>query len=506
VTILFYADIIFIMNQHEETLAKINELNDKKLHLLASMQVKEALLERPNDIDLLFAQAKNYTDMRDYLSAANLLQKILVFNPNEPTYLRLAAQSWLYAGELDRALEMANRFMGETNSCSEGRLLLTTINERNGRIEEARSQLSHVPMLDANYENVCKLEANLLYAEKEYEKVIVLLQQYHQWAEGAEGSTVPPDEDKVIDSWFLLAKVYNKIGEYDKAWESSVKAHEIANQNWDCDKYDALLTNVRSLFSEENLRTLARSTNPTSQPVFIVGNPRSGTSLLEQILSMHSDVSNAGELATQNAIQYSLQTTLDSFHKWPDCIVDMRIDDANLYSQEYCEATNWFSIGKKCVTNKALALHPLAGFLSLILPQSRMIMLHRHPLDNCVSCFTTNLVISGHGYTSTLEKLGRTWVARRKMQDFWTEVLESPVMNLHYDQLVTNQEEETKRLLEFLELPWQDDCIDFHKSTRVAATISYDQVNQKMYTSSSGRWKNYEKHLGPLIDIVGDYL
>lgn len=98
------------------------------------------------------------------------------------------------------------------------------------------------------------------------------------------------------------------------------------------------------------------------------------------------------------------------------------------------------------------------------------------------------------------------WVTRRVMQDYWSEVVEVPVMDLHYDKLVVDQENETRRLLEFLDLPWEEACLDFHKSKRVAATISYDQVNQKMYTSSSGRWKNYEKHLGPLIDIVGDYL
>jgi hypothetical protein len=86
------------------------------------------------------------------------------------------------------------------------------------------------------------------------------------------------------------------------------------------------------------------------------------------------------------------------------------------------------------------------------------------------------------------------------MREHWRETLDMPILELHYEQLVSNQEFETKRLLKFLGVPWEPKCLDFHTSKRVAATISYDQVNKKMYSSSSGRWKRYEKHLGPLID------
>ncbi|HJO15432.1 MAG TPA: sulfotransferase, partial [Phycisphaerales bacterium] len=309
-----------------------------------------------------------------------------------------------------------------------------------------------------------------------------------------------------IDSWFNLVKIYNKIGEYDLAWETAVHAHDISNQKWEAKKVKPKLELIKEIFSAENLRALAHSTAPFEQPVFIVGNARSGTSLLEQILSMHPDVGNGGELMVSGSIQRKMQSATDSFHRYPQCVFDMRVEDANAFAAEYRDAIEWFSVGKKRVTNKAIGLQRQVGFLSLFLPQSRAIMLHRHPLDNCVSCFTSNLVRTGHAYTRTIQTLGQMWVMRREMQDYWTEVVEIPVMDLHYDKLVVDQEAETRRLIEFLDLPWNEDCLQFHKSRRVAATISYDQVNQKMYTSSSGRWKNYEKHLGPLIDIVGDYL
>jgi hypothetical protein len=97
-------------------------------------------------------------------------------------------------------------------------------------------------------------------------------------------------------------------------------------------------------------------------------------------------------------------------------------------------------------------------------------------------------------------------VERHKLQELWTEVLDIPTMNLDYEVLVANQEAETRRIIDFLDLPWDERGLEFHKSERVATTISYDQVNQKMYKSSSGRWTNYEKHLGPMMNILEPYL
>ena len=151
-------------------------------------------------------------------------------------------------------------------------------------------------------------------------------------------------------------------------------------------------------------------------------------------------------------------------------------------------------------------MHVQLGMLAMAMPKMRVIDLHRHPLDNCVSCFTMNLLISGHAYTNSLESLGRVWVARRKMQEYWPTVLDIPFLKVHYEDMVSDQENQTRRILDFLDVPFDDACLNFHEADKTAATLSYDQVSQKMYTTSKGRWRNYEKHLGPLIDILEPYL
>lgn len=489
-----------------ETVRNVQELLKRKLYILAQEQVVLALDESPNDVDLLLTLSQVYFEGQDFLSAAGALEQVLKIVPDDPDILHKAGLTNALAGTVDRGLELARKFLFLSDHSPHAWQLISNIYEKTGKIEEARDAIARVPDSDAFYEANKNVETKLLYAEKKYGEAIDVIRQYHQWAEEAKGTAHAPDDALYVDSWFHLAKVHNRVGDYDDAWEAATHAHQIADQKWDHEQFVEKHEVLKQVFCKESLRSLAHATDPFEQPVFVVGNARSGTSLLEQILSMHPEIGNGGELMATGTIQRKLQAMTDSFHKYPHCVFDLRVEDADACSQEYRKSIEWFSVGKTRVTNKAIGLQSQVGFLSLILPHSRMIMLHRHPLDNCLSCYTTNLVHSGHGYTRTIETLGKAWVTRREMQDYWSQVIENPVMDLHYDRLVADQEQETRRLIDFLDLPWEEECLHFHKSRRVAATISYDQVNQKMYTSSSGRWKNYEKHLGPLIDIVGDYI
>ena len=500
------AAIMVPMANLEVTIAQIEQLAKRKLYTLAVEQTLDAIESAPSNIDLKVNLAQIYYQAQDYISAVGTIRDVLLQIPNSPELLHRAGLYAATAGMTDWALEVATKAASLPGSLPVTWQLIANIHEKTGETELAAEALSRVPDDDMHYESNRTTEAKILYSRKQYSEAIDLIKNYFEWAEKRSTAKELASNNQYIEIWFQLVKIYNKIGEYDLAWESATQAHERANQRWDQAKFDAMHENLRTIFSKENLRALAHSEAPYEQPVFIVGNARSGTSLLEQILSMHPDVGNGGELIVTGTIQRSMPQAMDSFNSYPDCIFDMRVEDANAFAKQYQKATEWFSLGKKRVTNKSIGLQAQVGMLSLILPKSRAIMLHRHPLDNCLSCFTTNLVHTGHGYTKTIETLGHTWLTRRTMQDFWTEVAEIPVMNLHYDELVVNQEHETRRLIEFLDLPWNEECLNFHKSRRIAATISYDQVNQKMYTSSSGRWKNYEKHLGPLIDILGDYL
>ena len=316
---------------------------------------------------------------------------------------------------------------------------------------------------------------------------------------------------RIVDCGFQMCKAYDRMGDYDNAWAAATRAHQDhqrrGNSVFTTTEYVQNIDSIMELMDKETLASLAHCQEELEwEPLYIVGNPRSGTSLLEQILSMHPDIANGGEMSISLRLQEDLPRLTDSYHSWPDSVLDMQVGDAGELGRRYMAALAHFSAGKKIVSNKALNLQAQLGFLSLITPNARAIMLYRYPLDNCVSCYTTNLLSSGHLYCSNLEHLADVWLARRKIMEHWFDRVEIPLMELHYEGLVQNQEFETRRLIEFLGLEWDESCLEFYKSKFVARTISYDQVNRKMYTTSDGRWKNYEKHLGPLIDRLSDYL
>ena len=465
---------------------------------MARERAEELYEQFPEDPAIMILLAEICTKLSDFLTAARLSDKLLIQNSEDAERLLRAGDSWLMVGEYDKAVELSTQAKAtgdhQTNAC----LLLVNIYSRSHQSDLAWEVLSRIPVTKKNQPNIWSLTAQLHLADKEDEKAHELLQNLIR----------AEDVSKALqlDAWFTFAKIHDKNGEYDEAWAAATKAHEVNNKPFSLDQFHKDAENQKSFFTKEMLQNLSHASNPVDSPVLIMGNPRSGTSLLEQILSMHPDVSNAGELSISSSMMRKIPLLTDSFLPFPKCTLDLRQDDVDALQALYLDSADWYSQDKKRVTNKSLALHEHAGFLNLVLPDARMILLHRHPLDNCISCHMTNLLANGHAYTSDLSNLGKMWVIRRQLQDHWRETLELKVMDLHYEKLVESQESETRRLLEFLDIPWEDGCLQFHKSKRIAATISHDQVNKKMYKSSSGRWKNYEKHIGPLIEEVKDYL
>ena len=483
----------------EEAVTAIKKLISQKMLQFARRSSHEALREYPDSRQIRYLIAFISSELKDYATASVLLEQLNNEDPDQIEILKSLIEVWNGLGEMNTAIRYSNQIEELTGRKNQATLTNADIYERNNKIEKADEELAKLPSNFLEQTANINIRARVLISKKEYEQAIDLILKY-------EDSLQELEELSQITAYFMLTKAYDKLGEYDKAWEAAAKAHSLSTFPFDIDNYFKQFSEVREFMSREIIEALVEGPTTEVEPLFIVGNPRSGTSLLEQILSMHPDIENCGEMCVGMTMQLDIMPLTDSFHAWPNNLVDIRADDAAKLAELYLEAVEYSRNGERVMSNKALNLPIQVGFLSKVLPSSRAIMLHRHPLDNAVSCYTTNLVAAGHPYTNNLEHLGRVWIERKKMTDMWTDILSIPVMELHYENLVANQREETERLIKFLDLPWEEDCMQFHKSKRVAKTISYDQVNKKMYKTSSGRWKNYEKHLGPIMDIVSDYI
>lgn len=491
---------------------KANGLIQQKYFGLARELLDRSLKESPNSFGLKIKMMEVYRELRDFHQAGLFLDILLKESPDNDHLFSMLPQSLLQRGlteqAVERAMELRER-IGLNNPL--GIAQLAEIYEKTSKPEDLRQLIDEFKPTD-DYTNMIRLlnEGRLALRGKEYDQAVKYFLELKTNIENTKTTDDAQRVNLLIDCLFHLAKAYDRMGDFDNAWDAASQAHRVQQETgtkFNADEYVRMLEAVQRRMDPQTLKSLAHcDTHLDQTPLYIVGNPRSGTSLLEQILSMHSEVANGGELTIGLRLQEDLLTLTDSYHGWPDAVLDMRTDDANELGRRYMSSLKELHLSDKIVSNKALNLQIQLGFLSLITPNCKAIMLYRYPLDNCVSCFTTNLLSSGHTYCSDLEDMGKVWMARRKIMEYWQDCLEIPILELHYESMVQDQEFETRRIIEFLDLDWQESCLDFHKSDLVARTISYDQVNRKMYSTSNGRWRNYEKHLQPFADLVRDYL
>ncbi|MBM43529.1 MAG: hypothetical protein CMJ36_00730 [Phycisphaerae bacterium] len=484
----------------------IADLNKKDLYHLAYGRLLEAIEEDPGNENLPILLGDTCLGLNDFNEANRLYSKALEKQPDQQRVLSRMPRVLLGTGDKEGAIEAGKRLIKLVPAARKNvsAISLADTYERLNEIELAKATIDEV-VTDGDEEKamVEYVMARVLIQEKKYEEAVQRFKQYIEMRDSFEyEKALSPS----AEAWFMICKAYDRMGEYDLAWEAAEHAHRDF-QGWDGRKMLQDLDEMRSFMTRPVIEGIAQADKEYPwAPLFIVGMPRSGTTLLEQILSMHPSVSNGGEMATPSKMTLDLPRITNSLLPWPKSMIDMRARDANKLGDIYMKAVAYFAGDSTIASNKSLMLQIQLGFLSRVMPNSRAIMLYRHPLDNAVSCHTTPILLVGHRYTTDLSTFGKIWVARRKLQEHWIEHLDIPIMELHYESLVQNQDEETRRIIDFLDVEWEPGCLDFHKSTNVARTISSDQVNKKMYSTSDGRWRNYEKYLGPVIDEVGEYL
>jgi len=304
-----------------------------------------------------------------------------------------------------------------------------------------------------------------------------------------------PAEDR-LQVHFVLGELLDALGEYDRAFSHIARANTLKSARFDPDQFSRQVDGLISQFSRSALGNAARATHASDRQIFIVGMPRSGTTLVEQILSSHPAVYGAGELTHLSVIATSLaQRRTDIVHL--DRRELDRIANTYLESVRTLDSTSLRVVDK--LPNNFLRL----GYIELLFPGARIIHCRRNPLDTCLSCYFRNF---SHSLPETfdLEHIGRYYIDYRRIMQHWNEVISLPVLELDYETLVADPENQIRRLVESTGLPWDENCLDFKNNRRIAKTASYDQVRQPLYSSSVGHWCNYERHLAPLIRLLRD--
>lgn len=303
---------------------------------------------------------------------------------------------------------------------------------------------------------------------------------------------------------YAAAKTCMDLQRPDAAFAHLQRAKAASRARYDMAQHEGRQKRLTGLFNPGFLKSRAGWGEPSELPVFIVGMPRSGTSLAEQILASHPEVHGAGELNYLHDIANQLLFSLGDGGLFVEKIVGLGPAETKALASTYLDKLAALAPGTpRRITDKMPHNFTFVGLVALLLPRARVIHMRRNPLDNCFSIYS-NMFSTAHAYADDLATLGRYYRTYAALMDHWRRVLPGMILDVHYEDLVADQEAVTRRMLDFIGLDWHPACLEFFANARSVSTISRWQVRQPIYRTSIERWRPYERHLGPLVEALGD--
>jgi hypothetical protein len=256
-----------------------------------------------------------------------------------------------------------------------------------------------------------------------------------------------------------------------------------------------------SVFCKDLFEKHATAGNPDSAPIFIVGLPRSGSTLIEQILASHSMVDGTHELSELTQAVKNIRKGAANQDRYPDNIPDLSPDQLAAIGQGYIASTKKYRSDAPYFIDKNPNNFVFIGLLRLVLPNAKIINARRHPLDSCFGTYK-QLFASGQPFSYDLTELGEYYVQYQRLLDHWHQQIPGFVLDVQYEQVVADLETQVRRILDFCGLPFEESCLRFHETERAVKTASSEQVRRPIYSSSVNLWRNYETHLDELIHIL----
>ena len=426
--------------------------------------------------------------------AAASAKRLIKLDPRVPNGYLLLASALASAGNheaalqaFDRALAIAPKHVGAL--CGRGNVC-RTIGDQDGAIAAFRDSVKANPRHAEAYWNLANLKT-FRFEDAELDDMLALV--------GDE--RIPPDGQIQLNN--ALGLEFEARRDYDRAFEYIDRGNKLRREQefYDRVENEEMVDMSIEVFSKEFLQANAGHGDPDPSPIFIVGLPRSGSTLIEQILASHSMVDGTHELRDLGMAVKS-DPRLAAFNpRYPKSLVG--IDEVRLrrLGAEYIRRTLRYRDDRPFFTDKNPNNFVHVGLLHLILPNAKIIDARRHPLDSCLGSYK-QLFAQGQPFSYDLVELGEYYLEYRRLMDHWHAVLPGKVLEVQYERVVADLEAQVRRILEYCELPWEEECLRFHETERAVKSASSEQVRQPIYSTSVNTWRNYEHHLGPLIEVL----
>ena len=484
-------------------------------------------------IEALLEQAADHRRNGRLVEQVHTLDRALNICPDHVPALRERADALVRMQRYTEAFRSAEKVLAlvpdDAHALNNRANCLVTFGRSEEALADYDAAIFHEPLLPAAYENKAKLLAEIgrtqdavdiiehavrLFPDRPraYYELLQLRrlspgEPHFAAMEALARRDANLSRNDSIHLYFALGRAYEAVNDFRPAFSCFARACAIKRRS---EPYEAAawideLERAASAYGPDCFERLGGAGDSSRLPVFILGMPRSGTTLAEQILSSHSRVSGIGETDAMLGLAGGFLGRLGAGSA-PESLAKLDRQSLRGLGAAYLRHVRKRAGVSSRLVDKSITNFPLAGLIHLALPNARFIHVRRNPLDCCASIFTSKF--SGqHPYAYDLGELGQFYRAYDRLMQHWRAVLPPRVfLEVQYEDVVADLEGQSRRMLAHCGLQWDPAVLDFHKTQRPVLTASKVQVRQPIYSSSIGRWRNYEPWLGPLIEALGPEL
>ena len=454
--------------------------NNKGNFLEAIDVMKEALKQSPKNVDFLNNIGMSYAKIYKYKKAETFYNKGLGIDKNNLHIMNNLANLKKDLDKSAEAVELYKKILSKQPDAMAAMYNLANLYNTIGEFDKSKKLFFDILELKPDLTEADRIISQMTKYDSEHSHFIDMKKKL---------SNTPLDKKAMLHLHFALGKAYGDQKKYKESFENFKKANDLSKKiskyNFEIDRKRFL--NVRDKFN--SLKDLKINRN-NRKFLFIIGMPRSGTSLTEQIISSHENVFGGGELPYikkiyENYFELNKKVTIDNLL---DC------------ERDYIEYTSNLDNSDKVFTDKAPLNFFYIGFILKFLPNSKFINIVRNPIDNCWSIYKNHFPTK-IDFANNLDDLAKYYDHYKNLMNFWRKIFPSQIYDLCYENLVSDTKKEVKKLLKFCSLEWDEKCLQHHKNKRVIKTISYSQARKPIYNTSVKSFKGYEDYLGALKDL-----
>lgn len=476
-----------------------NAFLSRELFDKATAAYSNALKLKPVFPEAMLGLARIHKEEDRLEDALYQTRRALELDPDKADGYSLLGEIYLKQGLYLESEAAFSQAMGLDDEHMGTHLGLGQLRMEQGKLEEARAAFARAmeirPKEIAPYVFMAQVQKSTAD-----DPLVTRLKQ-----ESAKLPTMTPN--RALSLHFALGKVYDDQGDYDIAFSHFQEGARIKRKSikYSSEYHSQSYHNIANFFSAETMNRLSGVGDPASLPIFVLGMPRSGTTLVETILASHPQVFAAGELHDILRIANQPKPGVQS-EGFPLSMQGLTADDLTKMGSRYVAGLRKHSAEAERITDKMPANFMALGLIHLMLPNAKVIHVQRNPADICLSNFTRNFNGNSQVHSYDLREMGQFYVDYARLMEHWRQVLpEGAFFDVRYEELVAEPEEKTRALIEYCGLDWDDACLTPHKTKRTVKTASVTQVREPVYTTSVERWRRYEKHLVPLLEALGEY-